>query len=99
MEQITLTCNHTSIEEAEMLLAGGIPAETADMMLHCMPGEKPNTVLAYDKKFADYYKKYCKPCWSAQKMRVLISEHSHLNHYIDDESLVPALLAAWMLKN
>ena len=95
MEQITLTLNHTTLEDSALLIAGGISPNTADLMFECLPNQEPKIHYGHDKRTAEYYSDlgYFKPCWSERKLQLLIQEYGMHTHITSAEALVPTLLA------
>lgn len=98
MEQITMTINYTSLEDSMLLVNGGIPVETADMMYELLEEREPKIYLSYDKRQADYYPKYYKPCWSERKLRTMIRELGTRTEMKEIDSLVPTLLCLYTMK-
>ena len=101
MEQITITLNHTSLEEASLLVAGGISSNTADMIFECLPNQEPKVHYGYDRRIADYYARvgYFKPCWSEKKLRLLIQEYNMKTNITSPETLIPTLLACATMRD
>lgn len=98
METITLTFEHTSIEDSMLLVNGGIPADTADMMW-LFEGDEPRATLGYFKVNATTYPDLFKPCWSEHKLRSMIADLGYKGGIIyNTNALVPTLLSLWTMK-
>ena len=88
-----MTFKHTSLEESELLIAGGVDPDTADMMFEVL-SDKTNVYIGYDKVQAEAYKKFYKPCWSEGKLRRMIADYGKRGMVRGDvDGLVPTLLS------
>ena len=100
METITTTFEHTSIEESELLINGGINPETADMMFEILEN-KTNIYIGYDKEQTRIYPDYYKPCWSCGKLKQLIKNFGYKEPGCirNSENLIPILLSLQTMKD
>ena len=93
MEEITMTFKHTSLEESELLIAGGVDPDTADMMFEVLTN-KTNLYMGYDKAQAETYPNFYKPCWSEGKLRRMIADYGQRGMVRGDvDRLIPILLS------
>ena len=100
METITMTFDHTSLEESELLTIGGVNPETADMMFEILE-KRTNIYVGYDKEQVATYPNHYKPCWSSGKLRQLIKEYGYRGEGClrYSEKLVPTLLSLQTMKD
>ena len=98
MESVTITINHTTLEESLLLINGGIPPESADMMFECLNGTV-KVQMGYYKSCAETYPEIYKPCWSEDCLRSLMSDLNYRGGIIRDiESIIPTVLCLWTMK-